>query len=62
MENSSKTFLDTDMDEKSKSLNRAVELEETRLDEINDVDDYQMIHERHRIFPGLFENRIISKY
>ena len=57
MENSSKTFLDTDINDKSKSLNRAVELEETRLDEINDVDDYQMIHERHRIFPALFENR-----
>jgi 2-polyprenyl-3-methyl-5-hydroxy-6-metoxy-1,4-benzoquinol methylase len=41
----------------AESLNRAVELEETRLSQINDVDDYQMIHERHRIFPALFENR-----
>jgi 2-polyprenyl-3-methyl-5-hydroxy-6-metoxy-1,4-benzoquinol methylase len=37
--------------------NRAVNLEETRLDEINDVSDYHMIHERHRIFPVVFENR-----
>lgn len=36
---------------------RAVDLEETRLNEINDIEDYQMIHERHRIFPAVFENR-----
>lgn len=37
--------------------NRAVNLEETRLDQIKDVDDYLMIHERHRIFPAVFEDR-----
>lgn len=43
--------------EETENLNRAVELEEARLDEINDVEDYQMVHERHRIFPAVFENR-----
>lgn len=37
--------------------NRAVKLEEARLDSVSDIDDYQMIHERHRIFPSVFENR-----
>lgn len=36
---------------------RAIELEEERLEKVTGIDDYNMIHERHRIFPDLFENR-----
>jgi len=32
-------------------------LESIRLKSINSINDYGMIHERHRIFPALFENR-----
>ena len=35
----------------------AVGLEEERLNQINTIDDYQMVHERHRVFPYVFENR-----
>ena len=37
--------------------NDSILLEEERLKTIHDIDDYQMIHERHRIFPEIFENR-----
>ncbi len=35
----------------------AVQLEEKRLEKIRDLTDYQSLHERHRIFPSIFENR-----
>lgn len=35
----------------------AIQLEETRLHGINGVEEYPDFHERHRIFPALFENR-----
>ena len=35
----------------------SVELEEGRLHGIETIDDYMSVHERHRIFPELFENR-----
>ena len=35
----------------------AIQLEETRLQGINDINDYPSIHERHRIFPTVFEDR-----
>ncbi len=35
----------------------AVSLEEERLKEINNIEDYNMVHERHRIFPQVFEKR-----
>ena len=35
----------------------AVDLEEERLKNINDIDEYDMVHERHRIFPEIFEDR-----
>lgn len=41
--------------------NEAIELEELRLQDINDLSDYQAHHERHRIFPAVFENREQSK-
>ena len=34
-----------------------IQLEETRLQGINDIKDYPSFHERHRIFPAVFENR-----
>jgi SAM-dependent methyltransferase len=37
--------------------NDAVKLEEVRLTGIESMDDYASVHERHRIFPELFENR-----
>ena len=37
--------------------NEAIQLEEQRLQYVNDVTDYQAIHERHRIFPTIFEDR-----
>jgi 2-polyprenyl-3-methyl-5-hydroxy-6-metoxy-1,4-benzoquinol methylase len=42
---------------KNAGTNLAVILEENRLKNVSGVDDYNMIHERHRIFPALFENR-----
>lgn len=35
----------------------AIQLEETRLQGVNDIKDYPSFHERHRIFPSVFENR-----
>jgi len=35
----------------------AIQIEETRLDGINDIQDYPYFHERHRVFPAVFENR-----
>jgi SAM-dependent methyltransferase len=32
-------------------------LEETRLKDVDQMDDYQSFHERHRIFPEVFEGR-----
>lgn len=40
-----------------KRTNPAVHLEETRLQDITGVEDFDMFHERHRIFPAVFENR-----
>ena len=41
--------------------NEAIQLEELRLQDINDLSDYQAHHERHRIFPAVFEDRQQSK-
>ncbi len=35
----------------------AIQLEEKRLESINEITEYGAVHERHRIFPDLFENR-----
>ena len=35
----------------------AIALEEKRLEKIDSIDDYHMVHERHRIFPAVFEER-----
>ena len=35
-----------------------VPLEEIRLEGIDSIEDYQAFHERHRIFPAVFEDRI----
>lgn len=35
----------------------AVDLEEGRLEGIESMEDYTSVHERHRIFPDIFENR-----
>ncbi len=35
----------------------AVQLEERRLLGIKNIDDYLYVHERHRVFPAIFENR-----
>ena len=35
----------------------AIQIEETRLDGINAIEDYSDFHERHRVFPAVFENR-----
>lgn len=35
----------------------AIKLEETRLKGIDDIADYSSLHERHRIFPTVFEKR-----
>ncbi len=35
----------------------AIPLEETRLQNVNTLDDYDCLHERHRIFPTVFEDR-----
>ena len=35
----------------------AVRLEETRLRGIKEIQDYPAFHERHRVFPAVFENR-----
>lgn len=35
----------------------AIQLEEKRFEGIRDIEDYPSFHERHRIFPAVFENR-----
>jgi len=35
----------------------AIKLEETRLQGIKEIEDYPDFHERHRVFPAIFENR-----
>ncbi len=35
----------------------AIQIEEIRLDGIKDIEDYPDFHERHRVFPAVFENR-----
>jgi SAM-dependent methyltransferase len=35
----------------------AIQVEETRLDGIKDIEDYPDFHERHRVFPAVFEDR-----
>jgi ubiquinone/menaquinone biosynthesis C-methylase UbiE len=35
----------------------AIQLEEKRLQNVDNLSDYQSVHERHRIFPSVFENR-----
>ncbi len=35
----------------------SIQLEEKRLENVRDLTDYRSIHERHRIFPSVFENR-----
>ncbi len=42
---------------KSKDSNPAILLEEERLKHISGIEDFDMFHERHRIFPALFEER-----
>jgi SAM-dependent methyltransferase len=42
---------------RSGASNPAVGLEEERLKHISGVEDFDMFHERHRIFPALFEDR-----
>jgi SAM-dependent methyltransferase len=37
--------------------NDTVGLEENRLLDVTSMEDYQSLHERHRIFPRVFENR-----
>ena len=44
-------------DDLSKLRNPAVLLEEERLKDVLSVDDFNMFHERHRIFPAIFEDR-----
>lgn len=39
------------------NLHPAVGLEEERLKHVSSVEDFDMFHERHRIFPAVFENR-----
>lgn len=41
--------------------NEAIQLEELRLQDINDLSDYEAHHERHRIFPAVFEDRQQSR-
>lgn len=35
----------------------AIQLEETRVENVHTIEDYPDFHERHRIFPAIFENR-----
>ncbi len=35
----------------------AIQLEETRLQGIRRIQDYPNVHERHRVFPAIFEDR-----
>lgn len=42
---------------KTDKKNPAIGLEEERLKHISDIEDFDMFHERHRIFPAIFETR-----
>jgi SAM-dependent methyltransferase len=46
---------------RSRGSNPAIGLEEERLKHISGVQDFDMFHERHRIFPALFEDRAHKK-
>lgn len=35
----------------------SIYLEEKRLENVNDISEYRQVHERHRIFPQVFEDR-----
>ena len=35
----------------------AIQVEETRLEKVTAIEDYPDFHERHRVFPAVFENR-----
>jgi len=35
----------------------AIQLEETRMEGVRNLEDYPDFHERHRVFPAIFENR-----
>lgn len=39
----------------------AIPLEELRLENVYEIDDYQSVHERHRIFPAVFEDRKLDR-
>jgi SAM-dependent methyltransferase len=39
----------------------AVSLEEERLKNVSDIEDYPSLHERHRIFPAVFEGKHYQK-
>ena len=39
----------------------AINLEEKRLEEVYGMEDYNSIHERHRIFPNVFNGKKINK-
>lgn len=41
--------------------NDAVELEERRLENFGDLSEYDQVHERHRIFPAVFEGNKYGK-
>lgn len=43
--------------QKTDKKNPAIGLEEERLKHISVIEDFDMFHERHRIFPAIFENR-----
>ena len=38
-------------------VSQAIELEEERLENVTGIENYNMVHERHRIFPAVFEDR-----
>lgn len=48
---------DTTQPDKAGYTDQVIELEEKRLEQVTDINDYNMIHERHRIFPAIFEDR-----
>lgn len=35
----------------------SIPLEEIRLDGVTDINEFNAVHERHRVFPAIFENR-----
>jgi SAM-dependent methyltransferase len=52
-----KTTMNNSEAVKSEDSNPAIGLEEERLKHISGIEDFDMFHERHRIFPALFEER-----